>query len=431
MRMGTLHLMIWHVAGVLTLIGTLAVHAAEPVSWVDAISGGSPSVDARLRYEYGSSDTAGDANAFTIRTRLGYGTAPYNGLQAYLEFEDVTSLLSADSYNQAGLEPAGTDRTVIADVEGTEVNQATLAYTCPMTGATVKAGRQRIILDNARFVGNVGWRQNEQTYDAVTLSTKDMGGLKLSYAYIDSVRRIFGQENGSTPPGAAANAAKFNSDSHLVNASYKLCSAATAVAYAYLLDLGDGAVGAANSSDTVGLSCAVKLGDKEGIAWGGDFEYARQTDNSASPAGVDYEADYVKVDINAASSMVGVGGGFELLGSDSGSSFRTPLATGHKFNGWADLFLVTPAEGLQDLYAYASVTCPKGIAPTFTVVYHSFESDVGGIDYGQELDLVAVKKFSDRFTMIAKYADYKAESGADNPRGSDVTRLSLEAGLTF
>src|SRR3546814_12023345 len=43
-------------------------------------------------------------------------------------------------------------------------------------------------------------------------------------------------------------------------------------------------------------------------------------------------------------------GNYEVLGSDAGVfAFQTPLATLHKFQGWADLFLTTPSAGVRDL----------------------------------------------------------------------------------
>jgi len=141
----------------------------ENVSLLDAIVGGAPTANLRLRYEHADADGAEAADAVTLRTRLGYRTLPYHGLRGFVEFEDVTSLVDDDQYNQAGLNPRGAGKTVIADVEGTELNQAFLEMTCPVTEGVIKAGRQRLILGNARFVGNVGWRQNEQTYDAITL----------------------------------------------------------------------------------------------------------------------------------------------------------------------------------------------------------------------------------------------------------------------
>ena len=422
----------------LTLMGNLAraetPHAADSPDAIDsllaAIVGGSPSLNARLRYEHAESDAAADADALTLRTRLGYSSLPYHGLRAFVEFENVTSLGDDDDYNQAGLNPGGADKTVIADVEGTELNQIFIEWTCPSTGNQLKVGRQRLILGNARFVGNVGWRQNEQTYDAAVLKTIEKYGLQLTYGYIDTVRRIFGQENGSDPAGGAGNAARYSSDSHLVNLGFSPCSGLSSTAYAYLLDLGDGAVGSANSSDTYGISATMKHKAENGLAATCMLEYAQQSDNSASPDAADYSADYYRVDLGGSLDGYGLGAGLEVLGSDNGATFRTPLATGHKFNGWADVFLTAPAGGLQDLYAYLSGTCSL-TGMKAIIVYHSFESDAGNIEYGDEIDVVAAKKINSNLTLIAKYANYQADSAADNPRASDVERISIEASLAF
>ena len=401
-----------------------------PPSLLAAISGGVPSVDARLRYEHADSDAAESSDAQTLRTRLGYRTLPYHGIRAFVEFENVTVLGDDSDYNQAGLNADGAGKTVIADVEGTELNQAYIEAKCPVTGSNLKVGRQRLILGNARFIGNVGWRQNEQTYDAVVVKTIEKCGLQLTYGYVDTVRRIFGQENGAEPSGAAGNAARYSSDSHVVNLGFSPCSALQSTAYAYLLDLGDGAAGSANSSDTYGLSATLKHECDNGLAVACMLEYAQQSDNSASLDGVDYSADYYMVDLGGSVKGLGLGAGLEVLGSDNGATFRTPLATGHKFNGWADVFLTAPAEGLQDLYAYVSGTCPLTGMKT-KVVYHSFESDVGSVEYGDEIDVVASKALNDNLTLIAKYANYQADTSADNPRASDVERISIEASLAF
>ncbi|MBT3296943.1 MAG: alginate export family protein [Verrucomicrobia bacterium] len=424
-------------AGLLVLgtIMTLSVMAAEddaaPETFLEALAAGQPSVDVRLRYEHADASGLDAGHALTVRTRLGYATAPYHGLHAFVEFEDVRALLADSEYNQAGLNPEGAGKAVIADVEGTELNQAYLEASCPEGNLTLRVGRQRMILDNARFIGNVGWRQNEQTYDAVRLDTAEFFGLKLTYAYLDAVRRIFGQERGAEPVGEAGNAARYESDSHLVNLAFTPCDHFTGRAYAYLLDLGHGTTGQANSSDTYGISGTIGHTFENDVTAGCELEYARQSDNGGTTDGVNYDADYIKLEASAGLKAIGLGVGYELLGSDEGSAFRTPLATGHKFNGWADVFLTTPGEGLQDLYAYVTLKCPRDIMPTIRIVYHDFESDEGDIAYGDEIDVVATKKFNDRVTMIAKYANYQADDSADNPRAADVERISIQAGLTF
>jgi hypothetical protein len=133
--------------------------------------------------------------------------------------------LDEDSYNPYPV--AG--KTVIADPVGTELNRAQVSYSG--NGFTGIVGRQRILLNNRRFVGNVGWRKNEQTYGAFTLKYVDTeNGFIGFYGYIDKVQRIFGDD----APATAMR--EFKSDSHLLNGSLLLESGVKLGGYAYLLD---------------------------------------------------------------------------------------------------------------------------------------------------------------------------------------------------
>src|SRR5690606_27715787 len=118
--------------------------------------------DARLRYESVDQDGLPEnANALTLRTRLGYETPDWHGLKLLVEGENVTALV--EDYNSS---TNGKLRyPVVPDPETTELNRLQISFTGDKGEAVV--GRQRIILVNARFVGNVGFRQNEQTFDAV------------------------------------------------------------------------------------------------------------------------------------------------------------------------------------------------------------------------------------------------------------------------
>ena len=85
----------------------MGAEGEEPESLLDAIAGGTPKVDVRLRYEHAEADGQDESDALTVRTRLGYATAPYKGVSAMVELEDVSSLTGDDDYNQAGLNPEG------------------------------------------------------------------------------------------------------------------------------------------------------------------------------------------------------------------------------------------------------------------------------------------------------------------------------------
>ena len=125
------------------------------------------SVDFNLRYEAVDQDnTAKDASALTLRSRLNYSSASYNGFSGVVEFEDSRQIAGVNDYNDTV--GNNTQYSVIADPETTELDQAFVQY--KQDKLTAKIGRQVITLDNHRYVGHVGWRQDRQTFDAVTIN---------------------------------------------------------------------------------------------------------------------------------------------------------------------------------------------------------------------------------------------------------------------
>ncbi|MCC5849267.1 MAG: alginate export family protein [Verrucomicrobia bacterium] len=394
----------------LLMLPALSVSAEDP-TLLDAVRGGTPALNLRLRAEYGDEDGKESSTALTARTRLAYTTAPWEGLSAGLEFE-ATRAADTDDYNAAGV-TGNPDKTVIADPPSTELNQLFLRYTRgDITGVV---GRQRLVLDNARFVGDVGWRQNNQTYDAVTLTFAPTEDLTLLYGYIDGVNRIF----GSKSEGAQR---RLDSESHIVNLRYSGLPVGTIGVYGYLLDFDNAA---ALSSDTFGVYLDGRVATGEGNAVAYRFEAATQRDNSASAT----EGDALYLAASGAyhfgPSLIGIG--YERLeadvGEDSSFTFSTPLATLHAFNGWADKFLATPANGLEDVHVRASTLLTGDLR--FTAVHHWFAATETSDTYGRELNLLLVKPLGSA-TLIAKYANYRADELA-----TDTERLTLEINFAF
>jgi len=374
----------------LLLAGPLA---AEPETLATALAQGKVTLNLRARSEGVEQTGLRDAEALTLRTRLGFTTAPLRGFRAMVEFEHIASP-AGDRFSQAGLNPSGAGRAVVADPEGSEVNQAWLAYR--RAGTTATLGRQRLNLDNTRFVGDVAWRQNMQTFDGLALVAQPLDRLTLNYAYLTRINRVFGDRH------VAGN---WDSDSHLFNASYAGLTAGTLTGYAYLLEFANAA---AQSSATYGLSFAGAKPLDPAVKLTYRAEYATQTDHRASP--LRYSADYLALELGLAGRPGALAVGYEELGSDRGSSFRTPLATLHAFNGWADLFLTTPGNGLRDTYLKATAQLPAAVA--FVGFYHDFQAARLGADYGAELDLQLVRKFGPAFTATVKYARFNRTSAA-------------------
>ena len=399
--------------GMMLLAGSFvqAQQEASSETFTEALKDGSILLDTRFRYEQADQDGREESDAFTARVRLGYQTGTIFGLKALAEFEGTHALNGEDKYNpypQAG-------KTVIADPENAELNRLQLAWSGGDTKVT--AGRQRIVLDNSRFIGNVGWRQNEQTYDGITLTNQSIEDITFYYAWIDQVNRIFGQ---NAPAGAMK---RFHSNSHLVNVAYDALVIGKISAYNYYLDLENGA---ANSSNTTGISLTgnTTLGADGAYSVAYYGEFAKQSDTADNPA--DYDASYYHINAMLSRKPLSLGLGYEVLGSDNGASFKTPLATGHKFNGFADVFLNTPANGLEDFYIVGKYAFPGNFV--LTAFYHDFESDEGSIDYGNEWDLVLGYKSKSNWSATAKYADYNP-GDAGSP--SSIERLSLQIDYKF
>jgi hypothetical protein len=106
-----------------------ATFAAEDFG--NLISGGKVGIDARYRYEHVDQDNALDnANAQTLRTRLTLQSGKWYGLSALVEADNVSRLGDA-AYNST--RNGQTGHSVVADPDGSEINQALLRYDRPTT----------------------------------------------------------------------------------------------------------------------------------------------------------------------------------------------------------------------------------------------------------------------------------------------------------
>lgn len=384
-----------------------------PASFADLWTNAKLTGDFRLRYEYGDQDGLKASHAGTLRSRIGVMTGSYAGFSAFAEYEG-TLVADKNSYQAASVHGTGQGKTIIADPESNELNRAWLQWTGG--GTTIKAGRQRIILNNARYIGNIGWRQNGQTFDAVTLK-QSIGDFDFTYGSIFQTLRIFGSEKPANPGQTDFD----GGTSHLGHITYGGMEGMKLGAFAYLLDLANDA-GSANSNNSYGLYLNGFTALGSGLKLTYYAEYGYQTDAFDSP--LDYQASYFHFKSALVKDKNSFGVGFESLGSDNGVGYKFPLGTNHAFNGFADKFLGTPADGLQDLYVFGGTALPGGLA--LKVFYHWFGSDEGSLEYGQEIDAVLVKKLSDNLTVVAKGAYYMADDFA-----SDTTRASIELGYKF
>jgi hypothetical protein len=381
------------VGGAVALAGAamfVPAHAAE--TWEEALREGDVIVDLRARYEGVEQDGfESSADALTNRLRVGFQTAPLKGTAFLAEGVLIGDLV--DDYNSTT--NGNVEYPVVADpTDFAAINRFALVNKS-LDRTTLTFGRQRIVHDDQRFVGNVGWRQNEQTLDSLRAQWGTPKA-KVDVTYAGQVNRVFGPDS---PQG------KWEGDIVLANFAYTL-SIGTLSLFDYYLDIDNSS---AASTNTVGIKL---MGSKPlgKLTATYSLSYAEQAEAGANPANV--AADYTLVEGGLTFAKFGLGLGVELLGSDGITGFSTPLATLHAFQGWADKFLATPAAGIED--RYVRFTYPFGKRGVFTNIaatafFHDFSADVGGAHFGEELDLQLVAR-TERVALTLKYADYRADA---------------------
>ena len=384
----------------LCLVVSTSAFAAEgteksDTSLLDAITKGTFKLNLRYRFEDVDQDGFDQrGKASTLRTMAGYNTGTWKGLEVYLEFEDVHDLGLSTDHNNAGAGSLwnGIDiRPVIPDPAVTEINQAYLGWS-PIKTLPFRFGLQEIVIDNSRFIGNVGWRQNHQSFEAARAAFNGVKNLSLAFSYIGRQHNVLG---GSQPM-----------DTMHFGAAYTFGKIGTVKAYGMILDYEREAVQGLNTS-TFGVFFDGKAQLSDSLSLIYRAEFAQQNDVN-NPNNID--AEYIRADLGVKISKVTIAAGYELLGgSAEDGQFRTPLATLHKFNGLADKFLNTPTDGLQDLSL--SVTAVLGKFKLLGV-YHDFSADTGGYNWGSEIDAAVIYTAPWKQQFAIKYAGYSATDHA-------------------
>ncbi|EIZ77721.1 hypothetical protein WSK_3731 [Novosphingobium sp. Rr 2-17] len=376
-----------------------------------------PLVEARLRYEHADQEGLQEkSDAVTIRARAGL-SATSGALSATVVGQGT--LAAVDKYYD-GLNGAAT-RPIVADPQDIALYIAQLQY--KTKAMTLTGGRQKIALDDERFVGNAGFRDNGQTFDAVRMELTPAKGLKLDVAYAWSARTIWGIQ------GKGLRQQAVSGDNIFANVSYAT-PVGTLTGFAYLVDQDEAAVqGFRLSSQTYGVRLAGARPLAQAVKLSYQLSYARQSDYRENPN--TYSADYWLVDATLDVKSWKLNAGYEVLGASSGAaltSFQTPLGSNFKFQGWADKFLTTPANGIRDRYIGGGYGW-KQLGPlsgaSLQAIWHRFDSDRLDQHYGNEWDFVASAKVK-KTALSIRYARYEAKTMATNTQ-----RLWLQADWAY
>ncbi|MDI1293995.1 MAG: alginate export family protein [Methylobacter sp.] len=371
--------------------------------------GGAVKMDTTYRYEHVDQDRGPQktANANTLRTRLGVLSPAFHGLQGYVEYEG-THVLQSDYNNGRSNKPG---YSTVADPGYNELNQLWLSY-AGIPDTLIKGGRQRIKLDDDRFIGNVGWRQLETTFDSVLITNKSLKDLTVNVGYIGNVQTF--------------TATTENINAPILNANYNLGDYGNLIGYGYWLDYTE-RENFKKSSQTYGLrfinsAKPKKFYDHYSLLYTAEWSYQQDYLHS-SP----YQANRFNLMGGFTAYNVSFQGAMEQLnGSGKNRTFDTPLGTNHAFQGWADIFLATPDKGIRDVFGTVNANFMENDSLLLSAIYHDFTDDTGRSHYGKEWDLQAVKKFGKHYSLLAKYANYDADAFS-----TDTQKVWVQGNVNF
>lgn len=350
------------------------------------------------------------ANANTARLRLGLLSPKVFDFQGYAEYEG--NLAMQEDYNST--RNGNTGYSTIADPDHSELNQLWISYS-GVPDTVIKGGRQRIKLDDDRFIGNVGWRQMETTYDSVliTHTNQQLFGLVVNAGYIGNVQTF--------------TATTENINAPILNVNYKMGDYGNLIGYGYWLDYTE-KENYEKSSQTYGLRAAccqkdsIKISENIGLLYTAEWSYQSDYGHGVTK----YQTDRINLMAGFTAFNLTFQGAMEQLnGFGANKTFDTPLGTNHAFQGWADLFLTTPKDGIRDVFGTASAAFMQGTL-NVTAVYHDFTDDTGSLHYGKEFDAQVVKKFGKHYALLAKYAYYDADQF-----GTDTQKIWLQGNISF
>lgn len=388
-----------------TLATLTAVAAITLPAAALAQPAGKPIFGMRLRYEdVDQANIADNAQALTLRTVAGWETTTWRGLSGLVEIEDVRALSERYAVNPPGAMTSplnGADKArfpIVNDPQGTELNrlQATWAPD-PRFSATV--GRQRIVIDDQRFIGGVAWRQDEQTFDAARADLA-IGPFKATYAYVDRVNRVLGE------------ARDWRSDSHLLTAAWPVNDGLRLQGFVYALAFANAA---ANSSLTRGVKASGRLRIKTLSSLAYEATYARQSNWRNAPSAFDLDFWSAAISVGDAAHTARLG--YERLEGNGVRGFTMPLSTAHNFNGWSDAF-VQPlgankgfADGLRDLNLSLSVRPRLSLRHLSKIDlilrWHDFNAERTGASLGHEWNAQFQAAITPRLGAALKYADFQ------------------------
>ncbi|MEM0517129.1 alginate export family protein [Aequorivita flava] len=303
----------------------------------------------------------------------------------------------------------------VADENGFSLHQAWGEFVL-VSDLSLKIGRQEIVYDDQRFLGNVGWAQQGRSHDAAVFKYEPTAvKLHVGAAYNQDAEALTGNILTKNTY-KSLQYAWFHKDWKNLNASFLFLNNGL-----QFIDEIEPAKNETRYSQTAGLHLKTAIAN---FNFNSNLYYQFGKDvlnNSLEAYLISLEALY------SANENLNVGLGGELLsGNDYGSpangknkAFNPLYGTNHKFNGYMDYFYVgnhLNTVGLVDLYG--NVKYNLSTKSKLQIAFHQFFSaaDLKNNDsknLGFEIDLVTSFKLSEFTNIQAGYSQFFTSNGIE------------------
>lgn len=357
----------------------------------------------RARYESVQQDGKLDAEALTVRTRLGVQTSIFDPRVTFLaELENTFSLVDGD--RNTSLDPRPQFAS-INDPDFTELNRLQLGF-APNDDWAFTLGRQYLSFDGNRIIGSPGHRQDKTSHDALRVDY-DRGAFEASYVYHWRLNRN---------PGDNFD---WDTDAHLFHAGVQANPALKLTGFVYLIDITE--PGRENLSNLTWGGRAAGAAELGAYRLSYDLLVASQSDYGEATVDSDQHLIDSGVSLSRAGARISLG--YDIVSGDGSVAFANPFAANHGTAGWADVFhgggRAARADGLEDFHIGVGYGRDFANGPFQSwevgLVFRDFEAENTSDDLGQEWDAEFGLELSDSVSLAYQFADYDGTDAPSSP----------------
>jgi Alginate export len=381
----------------------------EPMTLWDAVRNGNLLLQLRPRYNYIDEDAKSKhTNVVTIRTLLGWRTAPFNDFR--LTAQGIhTNYIGAKRFNDDPTKAASSPYPLLPDPRNSDLNQLHVEYT-GLPATRIRAGKQIIKLDNDRFISDNDFRQTPQVFNGVTVVNNSLSQTEFYLGHLVRIRNAIGSQ------------ARMRLE--ILHVAYNPATGHRLGGYGYFHDqpVNGAATGFQdNSYRVLGVrgDGAFGVGPSTTLLY--TAEYAKQDDYAGGDSRIN--ADYFRLGVGLWWSRFGFRMDYEVKGSNNGVyGFQTPLTDRYAFNGTALQFTTTPKQGLRDAWLTM-----RGEVAKFDLFaeYHQFRADDGGSNFGREIDVSIAYPLRSNLIAKLQHANYRPGDGILGMRDVEKSWLTL------